>query len=68
MRFVWRMALRELRAGWRRLLFFFLCLSIGVGSVVALRSTIQIARCSAPISGSGCDRGSVPTTGRGRCW
>ncbi|HEY9284298.1 MAG TPA: FtsX-like permease family protein, partial [Pyrinomonadaceae bacterium] len=41
MRFVWRMALRELRAGWRRLLFFFLCLSIGVGSVVALRSTIQ---------------------------
>jgi putative ABC transport system permease protein len=41
MRFVWRMAVRELRAGWRRLLFFFLCLSIGVGSVVALRSTIQ---------------------------
>ena len=41
MRFVWRMALRELRAGWRRLLFFFLCLSVGVGSVVALRSTIQ---------------------------
>lgn len=43
MRFVWRMALRELRSGWRRLAFFFLCLSVGVGAVVALRSTIQNA-------------------------
>jgi putative ABC transport system permease protein len=39
--FVLNMARRELRASWRRLLFFFLCLSIGVGSIVALRSTIQ---------------------------
>ena len=43
MKFVWRMARRELRAGWRRLAFFFVCLSIGVGAVVALRSTIQNA-------------------------
>ena len=43
MRFIWRMALRELRSGWRRLAFFFVCLSVGVGAVVALRSTIQNA-------------------------
>lgn len=43
MKFVWRMALRELRSGWRRLAFFFLCLSVGVGAVVALRSTIRNA-------------------------
>lgn len=30
-----------MRSSWRRLLFFFLCISIGVGSIVALRSTIQ---------------------------
>lgn len=41
MRFVFQMALRELRASWRRLLFFFLCIAIGVGSIVALRSMIQ---------------------------
>jgi putative ABC transport system permease protein len=35
------MARREMRSSWRRLLFFFLCISIGVGSIVALRSTIQ---------------------------
>jgi putative ABC transport system permease protein len=35
------MARREIRASWRRLLFFFLCIGIGVGSIVALRSTIQ---------------------------
>jgi putative ABC transport system permease protein len=29
------------RSSWRRLLFFFLCLSIGVGSIVALRSLVQ---------------------------
>ncbi|HLM00269.1 MAG TPA: FtsX-like permease family protein [Pyrinomonadaceae bacterium] len=32
---------REIRSSWRRLLFFFLCIAIGVGSVVALRSLIQ---------------------------
>ena len=41
MRFILSMARREIRASWRRLLFFFLCIGIGVGSIVALRSTIQ---------------------------
>ena len=36
-----QMARRELRASWRRLLFFFLCIGIGVGTIVALRSMIQ---------------------------
>lgn len=38
------MALREMRASWRRLLFFFICISIGVGAIVALRSVIQNVR------------------------
>lgn len=38
------MAGREARASWRRLLFFFLCVAIGVGAIVALRSVIQSAR------------------------
>lgn len=41
MRFILRMARREIRSSWRRLLFFFLCIGIGVGSIVALRSMIQ---------------------------
>lgn len=44
MTFVLRMALRETRAGWRRLLFFFLCIAIGVGAMAALRSAIQNVR------------------------
>jgi len=40
-KFIFNMARRELRASWRRLLFFFLCVGVGVGSIVALRSTIQ---------------------------
>ena len=44
MRFVARMALREIRASWQRLLFFFICIAIGVGSIVALRSLIQSVR------------------------
>ena len=44
MLFVLRMSLRELRASWRRLLFFFLCVAIGVGAIVALRSVIQSLR------------------------
>ena len=44
MRFILRMALRELRSSWRRLAFFFLCVAIGVGSIVALRSLIQNVR------------------------
>src|SRR5262245_41825812 len=37
------MARRELRASWRRLLFFFVCIAIGVGSIVAGRSMLQNA-------------------------
>jgi putative ABC transport system permease protein len=42
--FVLLMALREIRASWKRLLFFFVCIAIGVGSIVALRSVIQNVR------------------------
>jgi putative ABC transport system permease protein len=38
------MALREIRASWKRLVFFFVCIAIGVGSIVALRSVIQSVR------------------------
>ena len=38
----WRRA--RLRASWRRLLFFFVCVAIGVGAIVALRSIIQSVR------------------------
>jgi len=44
MRFVAAMAVRELRASWRRLLFFFLCIALGVGAIVTLRSVIQSVR------------------------
>ncbi len=44
MSFVLNMSLREFRASWRRLLFFFLCVAIGVGAIVALRSVIQSLR------------------------
>ena len=41
MNFIFNLFRREIRSSWRRLLFFFLCIAIGVGSVVALRSLIQ---------------------------
>jgi putative ABC transport system permease protein len=41
MKFIFNLTLREIRSSWKRLLFFFLCIAIGVGSVVALRSLIQ---------------------------
>jgi putative ABC transport system permease protein len=41
MQFIFNLTFREIRSSWRRLLFFFLCIAIGVGSVVALRSLIQ---------------------------
>lgn len=41
MKFVLNLARRELRSSWKRLLFFFLCIGVGVGSIVALRSMIQ---------------------------
>lgn len=44
MSFVAAMALRELRASWQRLLFFFLCIALGVGAIVTLRSVIQSVR------------------------
>lgn len=44
MTFVVAMSLREMRASWRRLLFFFICLSIGVAAIVAIRSVIQNVR------------------------
>src|SRR5207237_7380549 len=39
--FILNLARRELRSSWKRLLFFFLCIGVGVGSIVALRSMIQ---------------------------
>src|SRR5438105_4165695 len=44
MRFVFRMAARETRASWKRLLFFFVCIAVGVAAIVALRSVIQSVR------------------------
>jgi putative ABC transport system permease protein len=44
MSFVLRMAVRETRAAWRRLLFFFICIAVGVAAIVALRSVIQDVR------------------------
>jgi len=44
MRFVLLMAGREMRSSWKRLLFFFVCIAIGVGAIVALRSVIQSVR------------------------
>jgi putative ABC transport system permease protein len=41
MRFIFNLTRREIRSSWRRLLFFFLCIALGVGSIVALRSLIQ---------------------------
>ncbi len=41
MDFIIKLTIREIRSSWRRLLFFFLCIAIGVGSIVALRSLIQ---------------------------
>ena len=41
MQFIFNLTFREIRSSWRRLLFFFLCIAIGVGSIVALRSLIQ---------------------------
>jgi putative ABC transport system permease protein len=38
------MAVRETRASWHRLLFFFVCIAVGVAAIVALRSVIQSAR------------------------
>lgn len=42
--FAVRMAWREIRAAWARLLFFFLCVAIGVAAIVVLRSVMQTIR------------------------
>ena len=44
MTFILHMVARELRSSWRRLAFFFLCVAVGVGAIVALRSLIQNVR------------------------
>ncbi len=44
MKFAWRLAWRETRAAWARLLFFFLCVALGVAAIVVLRSTMQQVR------------------------
>jgi putative ABC transport system permease protein len=44
MNFIIGMALREIRASWRRLLFFFICIAVGVAAIVAVRSLIQSVR------------------------
>jgi putative ABC transport system permease protein len=42
--FVLRMAIRETRAAWHRLAFFFVCIALGVGAIVTIRSVVQTAR------------------------
>jgi putative ABC transport system permease protein len=42
-RFILQMARREIRASWRRLLFFFACIAVGVGAIAAGRSMLQNA-------------------------
>ncbi|MBO0799427.1 MAG: ABC transporter permease, partial [Blastocatellia bacterium] len=44
MKFIINLAYREMRASWHRLLFFFICIAIGVGSIVGLRSLVQNIR------------------------
>jgi putative ABC transport system permease protein len=44
MRFALRLSLRELRASWRRLVPFFVCIALGVGGIVLLRSVVQDVR------------------------
>ena len=41
MGFILNLTRREIRSSWRRLLFFFVCIGIGVGSIVALRSMVS---------------------------
>lgn len=41
MSFTASMALREMRSSWRRLVFYFICIALGVGSIVTVRSAIR---------------------------
>jgi putative ABC transport system permease protein len=42
MRFIAAMAWREVRASWRRLILFFVCIALGVGAMVSLRSFTRV--------------------------
>jgi putative ABC transport system permease protein len=42
MRFIAAMAWREVRASWRRLILFFVCIALGVGAMVSLRSFTKV--------------------------
>jgi putative ABC transport system permease protein len=44
MKFVFNMAVRETRSSWQRLVFFFICIAVGVAAIVALRSVIRSVR------------------------
>ena len=44
MRFILVMAARETRSAWKRLVFFFICIAVGVGAIVSLRSVIESVR------------------------
>ena len=44
MTFVLAMVWRELRAAWDRVLVFFLCVAVGVGGIIAIRSLVQNVR------------------------
>lgn len=46
MNFIINLARREIRSSWQRLVFFFICIAIGVGSIVALRSLLQNLKAS----------------------
>lgn len=46
MTFILNLARREMRSSWQRLFFFFICIAIGVGSIVALRSLLQNLKAS----------------------
>lgn len=46
MTFILNLARREMRSSWQRLFFFFVCIAIGVGSIVALRSLLQNLKAS----------------------
>ncbi|MFN6203272.1 MAG: ABC transporter permease [Acidobacteriota bacterium] len=41
MKFSLTLAWREIRASWHRIIFFFICIAIGVGAIVSLRSLVQ---------------------------
>jgi len=42
MRFIVAMAWREIRASWRRLVLFFVCMALGVGAMVSMRSFTRV--------------------------